>query len=72
MDQAESRDRHWRSLAKAMSWRVAGSIDTIVLAFLFTGDLRLASTIGLAEIVTKTVLYYIHERIWHRIPFGRG
>ena len=65
-----ARERHWRSLAKAISWRVTGSIDTFMLAFLFTHNLKLSATIGAAEILTKTVLYYFHERIWLRIGFG--
>ena len=65
-------ETRWRSLAKAVSWRVTGSVDTIILAWLFTGNLRLATAIGLTEVATKTVLYYAHERIWLRIDAGRG
>jgi uncharacterized membrane protein len=61
-----------RSLAKALSWRVTGSIDTLVLSWLFTGDLTIAAAIGLTEVVTKMVLYYLHERVWNRISLGKG
>lgn len=64
-------DRPIRSLAKAVSWRVTGSIDTMLLSWLFTGDLRIAAAIGLTEVVTKMVLYYVHERAWNRISLGR-
>ena len=60
-----------RSLAKAVSWRVTGSIDTMLLSWWFTGDLAIAAAIGLTEVVTKMVLYYLHERAWNRIPLGR-
>ena len=60
-----------RSLTKALSWRVTGSIDTMLLSWLFTGDMAIAAAIGLTEVVTKMVLYYLHERVWNRIPLGR-
>ncbi|MFI0457544.1 MAG: DUF2061 domain-containing protein, partial [Candidatus Thiodiazotropha endolucinida] len=69
--QAVSSDRPIRSLAKAVSWRVTGSIDTILLSWFFTGSLTTAAAIGLTEVATKMVLYYLHERIWNRIPLGR-
>jgi uncharacterized membrane protein len=66
-----SSDRPIRSLAKAFSWRVTGSIDTTLLSWFFTGDLTIAAAIGLTEVVTKMVLYYLHERVWNRIALGR-
>ena len=65
-----SREKPWRSIAKAVSWRLTGSIDTTVLAFLFTSDLRVAAAIGGTEVVTKILLYYAHERLWDRIKLG--
>jgi len=65
-------DHPLRSLGKALSWRVTGSIDTMLLSWFFTGDLTVAAAIGLTEVATKMVLYYLHERAWNRIPLGRG
>jgi adenylyl-sulfate kinase len=59
-----------RHLLKSISWRVVGSIDTIVLGWIITGKLASGLKIGAFEIVTKLLLYFIHERIWHRIKFG--
>lgn len=64
-------DRHYRSLVKAVSWRATGTLDTVVISYLITGQLRWALSIGLVELFTKVVLYYIHERVWDRISFGR-
>ncbi len=64
-------ETHWRSLAKAVSWRTTGTVDTILVSFLITGHIKTAVSIGLFEVLTKTVLYYVHERVWHKIPFGR-
>ena len=66
------RDRPIRSILKSISWRVLGSIDTIILATLLTGGLLgTATKIGIAEVLTKTVLYFLHERIWSYADFGQ-
>jgi uncharacterized membrane protein len=64
-------DSPYRSLLKAVSWRLTGTFDTVVLAWLITGHAGKAFSIGLAELVTKTLLYYLHERLWNRVPLGR-
>jgi uncharacterized membrane protein len=64
-------DTHSRSFAKALSWRVTGTIDTIIISLVVTGSIKLAATIGLTEVVTKSLLYYFHERAWLKIPYGR-
>ncbi|MDG4896451.1 MULTISPECIES: DUF2061 domain-containing protein [unclassified Mesorhizobium] len=64
-------DTHSRSFAKALSWRATGTIDTMIISLVVTGSIKLAATIGLTEVVTKSVLYYLHERAWLRIPYGR-
>ena len=62
---------HHRSLAKAVSWRMTGSIDTFVISFILTGHAGVAGSIAGTEVVTKILLYYFHERIWARVPWGR-
>lgn len=59
-----------RSLVKAVSWRALGSIDTFVLSYLFTGNVGAAGAIASTEIITKMVLYYLHERAWSAIRWG--
>lgn len=66
----QGREAHSRSLAKAMSWRILGSIDTFVLSWLFTSNVRAASAIAITEVLTKMVLYYLHERAWSSISWG--
>jgi uncharacterized membrane protein len=60
----------YRHIAKTVSWRIIGTIDTMVLGFLITGDLTMALSIGGLEVFTKMILYFLHERIWYKIPFG--
>lgn len=64
-------DSHIRSLAKAVSWRFVGSLDTFVLSLLITGNARYAVSIASVEALTKIVLYYLHERAWRLVPWGR-
>lgn len=60
-----------RSIAKAISWRVTGTLDTFVISWLITGHLALATGIAATEVVTKIALYWIHERVWNRVEWGR-
>jgi len=61
-----------RSLAKAVTWRITGTIDTFIISWLITGQLLLASGIAVTEIVTKICLFWAHERVWNRIDWGRN
>ncbi len=62
---------HLRSLIKAVSWRFFGSLDTFVLSLIFTGSAKYAVSIATAEALTKIGLYYLHERAWRRVKWGR-
>lgn len=64
-------EKHYRSIIKAVSWRTVGTIDTMVIAFFITGNWIWALSIGSIEVFTKMVLYYLHERAWNSINFGR-
>jgi uncharacterized membrane protein len=60
-----------RSLTKTVSWRIIGSIDTMIITYIVTGNWKFGLAVGSVEVVTKIVLYYIHERAWQRIKWGR-
>lgn len=62
---------HIRSLIKSVSWRAVGSLDTFILSFLITGNVKHAASIASIEVLTKVVLYYVHERVWRRVSWGR-
>jgi sulfate adenylyltransferase large subunit len=64
-------ETHSRSIAKAISWRATGSIDTFLVAVVITGSSKVAGGVALAEVLTKTLLCYLHERIWALIPWGK-
>jgi len=60
-----------RSIVKAITWRTLGTIDTIVIAFVLTGEIKTALSIGGIEVFTKMILYFFHERIWNMIKWGK-
>lgn len=64
-------EKHYRSLVKAVSWRATGMCDTILISWLITVEIKAALGIGFVERLTKIGLYYIHERVWNRLDFGR-
>ena len=60
-----------RHILKTISWRIIGTIDTIVLSGIITGSGVLGLTIGGVEVITKMVLYFLHERAWYKFTkFG--
>jgi uncharacterized membrane protein/phosphopantetheine adenylyltransferase len=60
-----------RSLVKAVSWRTIGTMETFLISWLITGEVSLASSIAVIQVVLSTVLYWVHERAWHKIKWGR-
>ena len=60
-----------RSLAKSITWRVVATLTTILLVYLFTGNVVLSTSVGALEFMVKAVIYYIHERVWNMSNFGR-
>jgi uncharacterized membrane protein len=64
-------DKHYRSIVKAISWRMTGTVDTVIISWLITRKLTFALSIGFVELFTKILLYYLHERVWERVSFGR-
>lgn len=58
---------HLRHITKAITWRILGTLDTILLSWLITGNAITGLKIGFAEVITKMILYYLHERLWFRI-----
>src|ERR1700741_2696486 len=59
-----------RNVLKTISWRLIGSIDTVILGWIITGNLSFGVKIGGTELLTKMLLYYGHERIWQGIKLG--
>lgn len=66
-----AKEKPLRSIVKSISWRIIGTIDTMIISWIVTGKLDTALLIGGVEVVTKMVLYFFHERIWNNIKWGK-
>lgn len=70
-EEDKSSEKPLRSVVKALSWRVVGTIDTLVVSYYVTGKFTLAASIASVDFLTKLVLYFFHERIWNKIKWGK-
>ena len=64
-------ESHYRSIVKAVTWRAGGTVVTFAVVWILTRELPLAIGIGLLDTVIKVGAFYVHERIWNRISFGK-
>ncbi|MEN8836191.1 MAG: DUF2061 domain-containing protein [Polaribacter sp.] len=60
-----------RSVIKALSWRVVGTLDTLIVSYILTSEIALATSIASIDFITKLILYFFHERIWNTIKWGK-
>lgn len=63
----DSKKRH---VLKTITWRITGTIDTMILAWAISGNALIGLKIGFAEVATKMLLYYLHEHIWYKFDYG--
>ena len=61
---------HKRHVMKTITWRLIGTIDTILIGWVISGNPLIGLKIGSVEIITKMILYYLHERVWYKSKFG--
>jgi uncharacterized membrane protein len=64
-------DHHWRSIVKAVSYRITGTVTTILISWAITRQVKFALSIGFADVFIKILVYYLHERVWNNIKLGR-
>lgn len=64
-------DTIWRSIVKAYSYRMLGSMTTMIISFIVTGSIVMSATIGFTEMILKPFIYWTHERVWNKINWGR-
>jgi len=65
-------DTHTRTVVKAISWRIIATLTTMTIVFFFTRKIVLSLGVGLVEVITKITFYYLHERTWHKIQWGKN
>jgi uncharacterized membrane protein len=64
-------ETHARSVLKAVSWRTLGTLDTFAISWFMTGRVEIAGSIAGLEVATKIAWYYLHERVWATVTWGR-
>jgi uncharacterized membrane protein len=64
-------ETHPRSILKALSWRTLGTLDTFAISWFMTGKVEIAGSIAALEVITKVAWYYLHERVWAAVAWGR-
>lgn len=64
-------DRAVRSLVKTVSWRITGSGATFAISYMVLGNFVIAGSIAIAQLISNTILYFVHERVWNKIKWGR-
>ncbi|HIC30413.1 MAG TPA: DUF2061 domain-containing protein, partial [Flavobacteriaceae bacterium] len=60
-----------RHIAKTITWRIVGTLDTIILSWIISGNPFTGLKIGISEVITKMILYYLHERTWFKINLSK-
>lgn len=68
---AEPKENIKRTLLKTISWRIVGTLSTVIISYVITGTLTLAFSIGIVELISKMALYFFHERAWMTIKWGK-
>jgi uncharacterized membrane protein len=64
-------DTAQRSLVKTISWRLTGSGATFLISYLIASDFTIAGTIAVVQLISNTILYFGHERVWNKIRWGQ-
>ena len=59
-----------RHIVKTITWRIIGTLDTMLLGWLVSGDHMIGLKVGALELITKMILYYVHERVWYASNWG--
>lgn len=64
-------ESHTRTVIKAVSWRILATFTTMTIVFIFTKRMLLSLGVGLIEVIAKVTFYYLHERAWQKISWGK-
>ncbi len=66
-----SKESHYRSIVKAVIWRILATLTTVTLIYVFTRKWTLSLGIGVLEVIIKLLIYYFHERVWDGVRWGK-
>jgi uncharacterized membrane protein len=60
-----------RSVLKSLSWRFLAALITSGVVYMLTGKGDFAAKVGVVDTAVKLVIYFLHERAWDKIDYGR-
>ena len=63
-------ERHSRTVFKTLSWRIIATSTTLLLVYIYTKNIFLSAGVSISESVVKSIIYYVHERMWNKTNFG--
>jgi len=66
------RETHSRTVMKTVSWRVVATVTTMAIVYIFTGEFLLSLGVGAVEVIAKILFYYLHERAWEMVSWGKA
>lgn len=66
------RETHRRTVMKSVSWRIVATLTTMCIVYIFTGEFLLSLGVGAVEVIAKIVFYYLHERAWEMVSWGKA
>ncbi len=67
-----AKEKVFRSIVKSITWRIIGTSSLIAVTYFFTKNFDLSVAIGGIDIISNLILYFVHERVWERISWGRS
>ncbi len=56
-----------KSLLKTITWRISASAATILIVYILSGEMKIAGSVAVLEVIVKTLLYYFHEIVWDKV-----
>jgi uncharacterized membrane protein len=65
-------EKRIRTIVKTISWRAVATGTTMLVVYIYTREMVLSLGVGAAEVIAKLALYYVHERLWGRLGWGRS
>ena len=71
LEKEQKGDSNLKSVLKTISWRIVGTLDTIMISYFVTGEVSMAISIGSVEVFSKLILYYFHERAWTSVKLKK-
>ncbi|HLD49463.1 MAG TPA: DUF2061 domain-containing protein [archaeon] len=65
------KETHSRSVSKAITYRIAATIALGIITWIYTKEFFTTSAITIVFTIVATALFYLNERAWNRIKWGK-